>query len=257
MSFKSTLRTLLALATLGMTAARSMPPRVSAEPAPESAQYRDLVEHALVEYQAKHYPEARALFAQAHKLAPSARTLRGLGLVAYELRAYGESLEYLRAALASTVKPLDPALRTETVRLVERASAFVATLELTLVPADTTVSVDGHPLDTATGVLTLNLGQHALRFAAAGFKSEKRTLAVRGGEHEAWRIELQPDPLAIARSSAPTIKGNVNAKGHKIYHLPSCPDYQATTVDESKRERWFLTERAALEAGFRKAANCP
>ena len=47
------------------------------------------------------------------------------------------------------------------------------------------------------------------------------------------------------------IKGNINAKGEKIYHLPGSRSYGPTRVNESKGERWFCTENEALSAGWR------
>lgn len=53
------------------------------------------------------------------------------------------------------------------------------------------------------------------------------------------------------------IKGNINNEGEKIYHLPNCPYYNKTKIDESRGERWFCTEEEAIKAGWRKALNCP
>jgi micrococcal nuclease len=54
------------------------------------------------------------------------------------------------------------------------------------------------------------------------------------------------------------IKGNISSSsGEKIYHLPDCPYYNKTVIDESKGERWFCTEAEAQAAGWRKAKNCP
>jgi len=53
------------------------------------------------------------------------------------------------------------------------------------------------------------------------------------------------------------IKGNISSKGEKIYHVIGCRSYNQTVIDESKRERWFCTEQEALDAGWRKALNCP
>jgi micrococcal nuclease len=53
------------------------------------------------------------------------------------------------------------------------------------------------------------------------------------------------------------IKGNINASGEKIYHLPGCGSYSKTTIDESRGEKWFCTESEAQAAGWRKALNCP
>lgn len=59
-----------------------------------------------------------------------------------------------------------------------------------------------------------------------------------------------------SQSSACTIKGNINAKGEKIYHMIGCKSYSKTVVDESVGERWFCSEKEALDAGWRKALNC-
>lgn len=48
-----------------------------------------------------------------------------------------------------------------------------------------------------------------------------------------------------------TIKGNVSARGERIYHLPGSRTYAATRIDESHGERWFCTEAEARGAGFR------
>jgi len=54
------------------------------------------------------------------------------------------------------------------------------------------------------------------------------------------------------------IKGNISFNtGEKIYHLPNCPDYDKTVIDERYGERWFCTEDGARENGWRKARNCP
>ena len=53
------------------------------------------------------------------------------------------------------------------------------------------------------------------------------------------------------------IKGNINSGGVKIYHLPNCPYYKQTIINESQGEKWFCTEAQALTAGWRKAGNCP
>ena len=49
------------------------------------------------------------------------------------------------------------------------------------------------------------------------------------------------------------IKGNINSRGEKIYHLPSMQFYDRTIIDESKGERWFCSEEEAIAAGWRKS----
>ncbi|MFD2371952.1 thermonuclease family protein [Brevibacillus sp. GCM10020057] len=61
---------------------------------------------------------------------------------------------------------------------------------------------------------------------------------------------MQPAPKAPASSQTPPegkrIKGNINAKGEKIYHVPGSASYEQT-----KAEMWFATEEEAKAAGFR------
>jgi len=49
------------------------------------------------------------------------------------------------------------------------------------------------------------------------------------------------------------IKGNINSRGEKIYHLPGQQYYDVTQIDEASGERWFCTEEEAIKAGWRKA----
>ena len=51
------------------------------------------------------------------------------------------------------------------------------------------------------------------------------------------------------------IKGNINSKGDRIYHVPGSPDYENTKIDESKGERWFCSVEEAREAGWRAPKN--
>lgn len=53
------------------------------------------------------------------------------------------------------------------------------------------------------------------------------------------------------------IKGNINASGENIYHLPGCGSYEKTKIDEARGEKWFCSESESQSAGWRKALNCP
>ena len=46
------------------------------------------------------------------------------------------------------------------------------------------------------------------------------------------------------------IKGNINSKGSKIYHVPGTSSYKSTKIDTSQGERWFCTEAEAIAAGW-------
>lgn len=47
------------------------------------------------------------------------------------------------------------------------------------------------------------------------------------------------------------IKGNINGKGARIYHVPAARSYADTVVTQAKGERWFCSEAEAQAAGWR------
>lgn len=63
-------------------------------------------------------------------------------------------------------------------------------------------------------------------------------------------------PAAIAQTSACLIKGNVSARGERIYHPPGCRYYGATRIDPARGERWFCSEQEAVAAGWRRTKIC-
>ena len=56
------------------------------------------------------------------------------------------------------------------------------------------------------------------------------------------------------RDGAPegcAIKGNINSKGLRIYHVPGSSSYGATRINTARGERWFCSEAEARAAGWR------
>lgn len=194
----------LLLATLLASAsARAQAPALQrlaqedAEAVAEPEGYRTQVAAALAEYDAGHFEEARALFLRAHELFPNARTLRGIGMTDFELRNYGDAIAQLEAALHSTARPLEGALRSETEALLARARAFVARLAIYVTPEVASVSIDGmlvQPNDPR--VVLLSVGEHQLEARAQGFLTERRTLRVDGGEQRSLEVVLVAESAA-------------------------------------------------------------
>jgi hypothetical protein len=161
----------------------------------EPAAYRATVEEALAEYGARNYEEASTLFSRAHELYPNARTLRGMGMAAFELRRYEESAKHLEAALESKVRPLDGELRQDTESLLARARGFLAVVKVALAPSHATLLLDGQPV---TGnELNLKLGEHTLEVRAQDHRSERRTVRVHGGE--VLHIDIALDRTGFAQ----------------------------------------------------------
>ncbi len=50
-----------------------------------------------------------------------------------------------------------------------------------------------------------------------------------------------------------TIKGNISAKGVRIFHVAGQRDYQKTSIKTNKGERWFCSAEEARAAGWRAA----
>jgi micrococcal nuclease len=71
-----------------------------------------------------------------------------------------------------------------------------------------------------------------------------------------WRAAA---PAVRLVSSPPSpqcaIKGNINAKGEKIFHVPGGRSYDATDIVLAEGEKWFCSEKEALAAGWRAAKN--
>lgn len=58
---------------------------------------------------------------------------------------------------------------------------------------------------------------------------------------------------AFAQSGECVIKGNVNTRGERIYHVPGQKYYEETRIQASHGERWFCSEQEARAAGWRRS----
>jgi len=87
---------------------------------------------------------------------------------------------------------------------------------------------------------------------------ERRAAAADRGLH-AVRMQTPAEHRKAKRSKPVeasgdcTIKGNISAKGERIYHVPGQEFYSRTRINTSKGERWFCSEAAARAAGWRRA----
>jgi hypothetical protein len=153
--------------------------------------YDRVLEEAIVAFKARHWTKARLLFERAHELSPSARTLRGIGVSAYEGGDYAAAIHALEAALVHPERQLPPDLREGTALLVQQARERVSMVGLVLEPSDALVRCDGRVTEREPdGSLMLDLGVHLLTFEAPGFTSSERNLTVHAGQSASLRITL-------------------------------------------------------------------
>ncbi|HRO11433.1 thermonuclease family protein [Amaricoccus sp.] len=150
----------------------------------------------------------------------------------------------------------------------ERLAELVAAGPVRCRPEDTdrygrlvsTCTVEG--VDLGARLVSEGLARAYARYSDAYLALEAEARAAgRGlwqGEAEApWRYRAETTGgFAPAAGTGPpppgcTIKGNVSAKGERIYHLPGGPGYARTRIDTDRGEAWFCDEEAARAAGFR------
>jgi tetratricopeptide (TPR) repeat protein len=159
---------------------------------PSSPEYDAHVERALAAYDEGRFAEARTAFRQAHELAPTAKTLRTIGMCSFNLGDYLDALVNLEAALVDPNKPLTPAQRSQVSELIAQSQTHVGRFKLRVSPEDATLWVDEAPATRlASGELLLEPGRHELRAQAPGHRAGRSTLQVDGGDRTTLEIRLE------------------------------------------------------------------
>lgn len=105
----------------------------------KEAALSETLRKAIEAYDAGDLLTARALFEAVHRDAPTARTLRSLGLLAFREERFADAVALLEASLASTVKPLTEAQREAARSLLtearDRAPSEPVSAAATIAPA--------------------------------------------------------------------------------------------------------------------------
>lgn len=165
----------------------------------QSSEYDQALEAALAAHGRGDFPSARTSMERAHALSPSARTARGLAIIAHAQGRHVEAVLFCDAALASEVQALTPALRQSVEELSARSLHMVAQLRLSITPVDAVVQLDGAtPSRRSDGTLLLVPGAHQLLVRAPGFTPHERALDVQAGAADVIEIALAPVPVAAA-----------------------------------------------------------
>jgi hypothetical protein len=159
---------------------------------PPTHEYWRVVTLGTEEFADGQWAEARALFLRAHRIWPSARSLRILGMTALNLHMYPTALRELSAALAEPHRRLSGPLRHEVQELLDRVQTFVGVYRLHLSPEKLSLRVDGLPTEREPdGTLLLAVGSRSLEAEAPGYVPLTRPLLVDGTDGETLRIALQ------------------------------------------------------------------
>ncbi|NUH65999.1 thermonuclease family protein [Sulfitobacter sp. S0837] len=68
-----------------------------------------------------------------------------------------------------------------------------------------------------------------------------------------YRVTRRSGTASQQASNGCDIKGNISAKGTRIYHMPGQAFYDKTRINAKNGERWFCSEAEARGAGWRPA----
>lgn len=183
---------------------------VRAQDAADSPEYTAVIDSAVAEFGAGHWPEARALFERAHAMAPNARTLRGIGMASFEMRDYPEAVRALDGALASTVRPLTEEQRAHASELLGRARALTGRFVIPAAPEGARIYVDGAGVDpgrgwpAGEGVIVLAVGPHTIAIRTASGRSTDARVTVRGSEDT--RLDVDVALLAPPSEDRPPVE---------------------------------------------------
>ncbi len=99
----------------------------------------------------------------------------------------------------------------------------------------------------------------AFRKYSMAYDRDEQAAAAKGLGLHAGTFE-RPDAYRNTRGASQkvprsdcVIKGNISAKGVRIFHVPGQRYYAATRISTKQGERWFCTADEARRAGWRKA----
>jgi hypothetical protein len=172
--------------------------------------YVQVIQSAVVEFDAGNWAEARVLFEQAHSLRPSARTLRGMGMTSFEMKEYVRAEKELNASLVDLRSPLAEAQRHEVLALLLRLERYIGKLIVHTRPANAnpTITLDGSKVEAE---MKVDLGRHDLSVQAPGYRPINRAVSIEGGKTQTLELTLTPldldarsaQPVAAAGQEAP------------------------------------------------------
>jgi len=222
------------ICALGLLLAGSLTQAQDAPAARADAEYQGLIDDGLRAYGNKRYAEARELFARAHAMTPSARTLRALGIADLALDNFTLAKDELQASLVNRSSPLTPEQRKEVSDLLAWMHANLGTVQLQCTPVHAEAKIDGRKV--ASPEILLAPEEHELAVSAPGYAPDVRKFQVTLAQPVRLHVELvsaQPSG-AVARAAQP--------------EAPAPPPRDAPPQDEPSRAWLWLGGSGAVLA---------
>lgn len=180
------------------------------------ASYEQVTSRALAAFEAKNFPLARSLFEDAHRLRPSARTFRALGLTALAQDDYDRARSELSAALSDGREPLTPAQNLELTNWLDWMRTTLGTVRIERSPPETRIAIDEKPLDGVLIERLLSPGEHELRAEAEGHHASTLKFTIASGQLVRLPVRLAPvsapPPAEVARAAEPALATQAEAE---------------------------------------------
>lgn len=192
-------------------------------PAPEhAAEYDRLILSALSAFKAGEWVRARGLFERAHALHPTARTLRTIGMSAFNQGDLVGAVKALEASLNDDRKPLTVEQQEHVRQLIHRADGRLGRLRLLVQPQGADIQVDGKAPDFVGGdQLVLEPGRHEISIQAPGFRTAVQHVRVSARDRATLEVQLQPgrddeepkDEVAVNAAGSLTFESRGDSAG--------------------------------------------
>jgi hypothetical protein len=184
---------------LGMAAS------LKAQAPADLTEYDEVLKQAVEAHREQRWQEAHALFEKAHALYPNARTLRGLGISAFEAGQHALALRDLEAALLHEERPLSPELRGSVEALVAHLRGLVGAYVFRLEPEGAELRIDdAEPIISPRGEVLLDPGRHRAVVSLAGHVTQTIELDAHGGDRSEIRVLLVPTPVIAPVTAEPS-----------------------------------------------------
>lgn len=163
--------------------------------------YHKAIKVALSELELGNFVEAHAQFERAHRLKPSARTLRGLAVVAFELKRYVDAEQLLVQAISDPRRPLEGSVKAQTEELLTRTRSYLGTLKLRGAPDAARLLIDDEQTEREDDdTYRLTLGEHSLRANAAGYEPARRRFRIHS--EQVTELDLEMATLNVTAAEA-------------------------------------------------------
>ena len=160
-----------------------------------AARYKLHMANGVKLYQDKNYQAAIAEFEAAYAAQPKPSPLTNVALCHKAQFRYPKAIATLERALAAHGEGMSAADKKQVTDAIAEMKGLLGFVEVTVVPAEATIAVDGEalPAGAARQPIPLGPGEHTLAAEAPGYARAEQKVTVTSGNEAAVAFRLTPD----------------------------------------------------------------